>query len=187
MNERAEFHVMGQPLDGAPLHYTASGLNYVYLLNGFTVEDDPDYGRIITIDDEKALHRAIGLYIITRPRILAGAEFRFLRKQMRYTQKALASELGVTEQSVANYEKNKTKSPQSEVMIRLSFLLWVTPEDAHAKIIKELAKRIKEQARKEKPILLSAPPSTDIQRCISKDWQIQIGGLPAITSNCPLY
>jgi hypothetical protein len=89
MSERADFHVMGQPLDGTPLHYTASGLDYVYLLNGFTVENDPDYGRMVTIDDENDLHRSIGLYVITRPRTLTGAEFRFLRKQMGFKQKDL--------------------------------------------------------------------------------------------------
>src|SRR5262245_61892833 len=69
MNERAEFHVMGQPLDGGePLHYTASGLDYVYLLNGFTIEDDPDYGRMVSIHEPDALHVAIGLYIISRRR-----------------------------------------------------------------------------------------------------------------------
>ena len=73
MSERAEFHVMGQPYDAAPLHYTASGLDYVYLVNGFSIENDPDYGRIVTIDSADDLHKAIGLHIITQERPLAGS------------------------------------------------------------------------------------------------------------------
>jgi hypothetical protein len=88
MSERAEFHVMGQPLDGV-LHYTVSGLDYVYLLNGFTVDDDPDYGRIITIEHERDLHRAIGLYVITRPRTITGAEFRFCESRWGLSKKSL--------------------------------------------------------------------------------------------------
>ena len=107
MSERAEFHVMSQPFDGKPLHYTASGLDYVYLLNGFTVEDHPDYGRILTIQNEGDLQRSIGLYVITRQRPLTGPEFRFLRKQMGAKQKELAEELDVDEQTVANYEKTR--------------------------------------------------------------------------------
>jgi len=80
MSERAEFHVMGQPYDGKPLHYTASGLDYVYLRNGFQVEEDPDYGRIVTIDAVDDLHRAIGLYVVEQPRGLTGPEFRFFAK-----------------------------------------------------------------------------------------------------------
>lgn len=106
MSERAEFHVRGQPLDGTPLHYTASGLDYVYLLNGFTVEDDPDYGRITTIDNPDDLHAAIGLHIIQHPRPLTGPEFRFLRKQMGLKQRDLAPKFGSV-QTVANYEKEK--------------------------------------------------------------------------------
>ena len=53
------------------------------------------------------LHRAIGLHIVTARRD-DGAELRFLRKQLRLTQEALAQRLRVNVQTVANYEKGKT-------------------------------------------------------------------------------
>jgi DNA-binding transcriptional regulator YiaG len=110
MSERAEFHVMGQPLDGAPLHYTASGLDYVYLVNGYSVEKDPDYGRILTIEAADDLHRAIGLYVINQDRALTGSEFRFLRKQMGLKQKDLAERFGTDVQTVANYKGQENSS-----------------------------------------------------------------------------
>jgi len=197
MSERAEFHVMGQPLDGVPLHYTASGLNYVYLLNGFTVENDPDYGRIITIEDERDLHLAIGLYVITRQRTLTGAEFRFLRKQMGLKQKDLAAVLGVNEQTVANYEKDRPIPSTSEHLMRLEFLLWMTPEDARADLVKRIAEAFKARPRKNaKPAAATVAaaeaaaatmPPADIQSSISKQWQVQAGTKVATAATCYVY
>lgn len=113
------------------------------------------------VDDERDLHRAIGLYIITRQRSMTGAEFRFLRKQMGFTQKELAAEIGVNEQTVANYEKNRPVPPRSECDIRLVFLLWVTPPEARAEIIKTLAEGIKKHIRKARPIMVSEPLPPD--------------------------
>lgn len=169
MSQRAEFHVMGEPLDGAPLHYTASGLDYVYLQNGFMVEDDPDYGRILTIRDVDALHRAIGLHVITRRRALTGAEFKFLRKQMKMKQKELADDWGVSEQTIANYEKEKRIPPTSDRLMRITFLVWITPEDMRAEFVKRITERI--QARqKPKAAPISALPSGYCPEIV-KQWQ----------------
>lgn len=149
MSERAEFHVMGQPLDGEPLHYTASGLDYVYLVNGFSIEEDPDYGRIVTVDAPDDLHRAIGLHIITKERPLTGAEFRFLRKQMKLTQAQLAERFrGANVQTIANYEKGRKIPPASEQLMRMIFLLWLIPPDTRAAVVKE----INDQIQRAKPM-----------------------------------
>lgn len=172
MSERAEFHVVGEPLDGTPLHYTASGLDYVYLTNGFTVEDDPKYGRIITIKNVDDLHRMIGLYAVTRRRALRGAEFRFLRKQMGYKQRQLAEDLGVDEQTIANYEKNKKIPPTSDKLMRMTFLLWLTPEDARAEFLKRLNEEMKKHHQE---IGDDAVPDADTQATIARQWQVQAG------------
>jgi transcriptional regulator with XRE-family HTH domain len=137
MRERMEFHVRGQPLDGTPLHYTASGLDNVYLVNGYTIEDDPDYGRIVTIHEEDDLLRAIGCSIISRPRALTGSEFRFLRKIMEDTQEELAEAFGVNVQTIANYEKGKKIPGASDRLIRMMFALWTVPPDARASVLKD--------------------------------------------------
>jgi DNA-binding transcriptional regulator YiaG len=166
MSERAEFHVRGQPLDGTPLHYTASGLDYVYLSNGFTVEEDPEYGRLVSIQAPDDLHRAIGLYIIQQKRGLTGPEVRFLRKQMKLKQTDLAQRLGVEEQTVANYEKGKTIPGTAERLMRLEFLLWIIPPEARASALKDLAETAARQ-RMKRPLA----PKPIIHGAIVKQWQ----------------
>lgn len=162
MSERAEFHVMGQPSDGKPLHYTASGLDYVYLVNGFSIEEDPDYGRIVTVDAPDDLHKAIGLHIVTQDRPLMGAEFRFLRKQMKLTQSELAERFATDVQTIANYEKGRKIPQMSEQYMRMTFVLWIMPPDARAQVMKEIAeqvqrRRIKKTARLSSPRCASYP------------------------------
>jgi len=161
MSERAEFHVMGRPYDGAPLHYTASGLDYVYLVNGFSIENDPDYGRIVTIDMPDDLHKAIGLHIVTQKRPLTGAEFRFLRKQMKLTQKELAADYfgGADVQTIANYEKGKKIPPASDQLMRMNFALWLIPADARAAVMKEIAKEMQKRRRQRRVRAASEHPS----------------------------
>lgn len=165
MSERAEFHVMGQPYDGAPLHYTASGLDYVYLVNGFSIEDDPDYGRIVTIDAPDDLHKAIGLHVITKERRLTGAEFKFLRKQMKLTQKDLAEKFGTDVQTVANYEKGKKIPPISEQLMRITFALWIIPPDARVGILKRIASETQQRKTKNKTSRSRSYPE------IARQWQ----------------
>jgi DNA-binding transcriptional regulator YiaG len=145
MSERAEFHVRGQPLDGKPLHYTASGLDYVYLRNGFTIEEDADYGRIVSIEEEDDLLRTIGCHIVSQSRALTGAEFRFLRKLMKETQERLAAQLHVNVQTVANYEKGKKIPGNSDTLIRMMFALWTVPPDARAQVLKDWARQLRQQ------------------------------------------
>jgi hypothetical protein len=42
-----------------PYQYRESGLDDVWLVNGFTIRDDPAYGPLIFISDIDGLHRAI--------------------------------------------------------------------------------------------------------------------------------
>jgi DNA-binding XRE family transcriptional regulator len=71
-------------------------------LNGFRFEDDPDYGRMVHVINLDGLHRAIGLHLIEK------SDLTFLRKQLNLTQAQLGKQMGVTDQTVANYEKGKT-------------------------------------------------------------------------------
>lgn len=164
MSERAEFHAMGHPLDGGqPLHYTASGLDYVYLLNGFTVEDDPDYGRVTTIHAMDDLHRAIGVYIIGQQRGLSGPEFRFLRKLMGFKQQTLADRFGVDVQTVANYEKGKKIPPTSDQFMRMLFVVWAVPANERAEVVKHFAEQL--QSEKDRPSSAETPAA------FARQWQ----------------
>lgn len=71
-----------------PLHYTACGLDDVYLVNGFTREQI-DGEDAITIEDLDGLWKAIGLALVRR-KTLAPKEARFLRHHMDLLKPSLA-------------------------------------------------------------------------------------------------
>ena len=89
-------------------HYHDSGLDNVFLENGYTVHDTV-YGQGVSIQDTEGLHKAIGRWLITTPKPLNGAELRFLRTEMELTQRDLAGILGTTEQTLRLWERHRTK------------------------------------------------------------------------------
>ena len=89
-------------------HYTDSGLDNVYLENGYTIHPTP-YGEGVSIQNSESLHKAISRWLITRPVPLNGAELRFLRTEMECTQRDLAGIIGATEQTLRLWEKGRTK------------------------------------------------------------------------------
>ncbi|MGL4635678.1 MAG: helix-turn-helix domain-containing protein [Beijerinckiaceae bacterium] len=90
-------------------HYTESGLDNVWLENGYT-EHVTAYGKGISIQDTDSLHKAIGSWLISIPKPMNGAELRFIRIEMELTQKSLAGILGAEEQAVRRWEKNRKKA-----------------------------------------------------------------------------
>jgi putative transcriptional regulator len=89
-------------------HYTESGLDNVFLLNGYEIHKTP-YGEGVSIQNSEALHRAIGRWLVELPAPLRGAELRFLRLEMELSQKQLAALIGSTEQNVRRWEKAQQK------------------------------------------------------------------------------
>jgi putative transcriptional regulator len=89
-------------------HYTESGLDDIYLLDGYTIHKTP-YGKGVSIQNTDGLHKAIGKWLIAQPRPLNGAELRFIRTQMELTQRALAGIIGAEEQTLRLWEKNRKK------------------------------------------------------------------------------
>lgn len=90
-------------------HYTESGLDNVYLENGYKSHNTP-YGEGISIQDTEGLHKAIGKWLIETPCPLNGAELRFLRLELEMTQRNLAAILGAEEQALRRWEKARTKA-----------------------------------------------------------------------------
>ncbi len=89
-------------------HYTESGLDNVYLVDGAEIRETP-YGRAVAIHDAKGLHEAIGLWIVDAPKPIDGAELRFLRLELELTQRDLAAILGAKEQTLRLWEKARRK------------------------------------------------------------------------------
>ena len=101
-----------------PFPYTLCGLDYVYLLNGFTLHET-EYGNGFSIDNVEGLHAAIAEDIVRNRAHLSGQEIRFLRKEMDLAQQGLANWLGVDVQTVARWEKDEYDvHPTADRLIR---------------------------------------------------------------------
>jgi transcriptional regulator with XRE-family HTH domain len=73
---------------------------------------------------------------------MTGPELRFLRKQMRLTQEALAQRLRVNVQTVANYEKGKTGMAAAETAVRAMYALHILPPEAQGSVIRNFVDAI---------------------------------------------
>lgn len=89
-------------------HYTESGLDYVYLVNGYQIHETP-YGKGVSIQDTDGLHKLIARLVVSTPKALTGAELRFLRVEMDLSQRNLAAIIGTEEQNVFRWEKSRKK------------------------------------------------------------------------------
>src|ERR1043166_8953542 len=93
-------------------HYKESGLDNVYLVNGYDYAEAPQ-GRSVVIQDIDGLHKAIGRWLVTERKVLLGDEIRFLRHELGMSQNVLAHMLDVTEQTVRRWEQNKLAIPRA--------------------------------------------------------------------------
>jgi putative transcriptional regulator len=114
-------------------HYTESGLQNIYLENGFAIHKTP-HGKGVAISDAAGLHRAIGRAIAVRPR-LTGAELRFLRKEMELSQRALGELVGATEQNVSLWER---RGHIPKTAARLLKLLYLSRLDGNVQVCKAI-------------------------------------------------
>ena len=107
-------------------HYTESGLPYVYLADGYTLEEGP-FGETLSIEDADGLHRAIAQWMVENLPTLHGREMRFLRMEMGLTQAAIAERLGVTEQTVSLAERSPEKElpGYTDRLLRIETEAWL--------------------------------------------------------------
>lgn len=104
-------------------HYTGSGLDRVYLVNGYEVHKTP-YGEAVSINDIEGLHRAIARAVVESPKPIDGAEFRFIRKHLDLSQKALAVRMNSEEQQIYRWERAclKPVPGMADRLLRVIFL-----------------------------------------------------------------
>ena len=135
MKAAKKFLLDGKDVAREPYHYRTCGLDDVYLLNGFSVEDT-DYGRGVSVHNVEDLHRAIGWHLICDKKPLSAREFRFLRKQMGFTQDQLAKRLRVDVQTVARYEKEQAAIPGAvDAILRVLYAFYLIPEDQRMQVL----------------------------------------------------
>ena len=101
-------------------HYTESGLQNIWLENGYVVRQTK-YGKGVSINDVDGLHRSIGRSLAMKPH-LTGCEFRFLRKEMGLSQSAMASLLGTSEQNISLWERRGRIPRTGDRLVRLIYL-----------------------------------------------------------------
>jgi DNA-binding transcriptional regulator YiaG len=127
------FYLNNEDVRNEPVLYRACGLDEIYLLNGYNLEEH-DGEQFLSITKMDELHMAIGRHLVTQRKGLSPKEVRFLRKTMNMTQAELASLLGNNAQSVARWEKGQCEVPgASEKLLRLTFLAnLMSDEELHA-------------------------------------------------------
>jgi len=137
---KLQFIMGGKRPDGDTLHYTACGLDDVYLVNGFKREV-VDGEEFITIENLDSLWKAIGLHLVTTRKVLAPKEIKFLRDHMNLTQAELGARLRVSDQTVARWEKGETKDVPgpADLMLRVFFLASACAQPEGYKILEKVA------------------------------------------------
>ncbi|MBF38689.1 helix-turn-helix domain-containing protein [Idiomarina sp. UBA4520] len=93
-------------------HYTESGLPNVFLKNGYTAAIIGGE-ECTSIEDIDGLHQAIAESIIANKKSLSKSEFKFLRVELNLSQKVLGKRFGVSEQTIARYEKGQSVIPRT--------------------------------------------------------------------------
>ena len=124
-------------------HYTSCGLHNIWLANGYNTRNTP-YGKAVSIDNLTGLHQLIGMELVEYKPRLSGGEFRFLRKELDFSQARLASILGSTSQSIAGWEKSGCVPKWADRFIRA---LYRECANGNAHII-ELVEKLNDADRK---------------------------------------
>jgi len=121
-------------------HYTESGLNNVYLRDGYnTIEIDGE--AAVSIHDIVGLHKVISRRIIRKSPSLSGDEIRFLRKEMNLTQSLFASIISVSDDTVLGWENGRTSvSGPADKLIRGVYVDHIDGDGGLRQIIDGMAR-----------------------------------------------
>jgi len=99
-------------------HYTECGLQNVHIHGLETVNDD-DGDDVIEIPYINELHAMIAKGIVMHAKGISGAELRFLRSEMGYTQAELAALVHKDKQTIGRWERSEIEiDSSSETVIR---------------------------------------------------------------------
>lgn len=102
-------------------HYTACGLDNVWLANGYKIKKTR-HGEAVAVEDVDGLHRLLTKALIDKHGRLTGKEFRFLRIQLGLSQEALGAMLDFSENAVSLWERKDTVPATCDQWLRMSVL-----------------------------------------------------------------
>lgn len=120
-----------------PYHYVECGLSYVYLRNGFEIQNTP-YGQGVVIHDTDGLHRCIGELLVDKPDSLTGAEFRFLRRELDLSQRILGELFDVDERSIRTWEREDKVPKLEDKLIRHMYKESLDPNSTFQGLIQRM-------------------------------------------------
>lgn len=147
----------------SPYHYTECGLEDVYLVNGYEIRHmDGEEG--VAVKHVDALHQAIGVALVTEKKILSGKELRFLRNEMDLTQAELGQLMGLTDQSVARWEKDQYEIPNAaDSLLRALYLGHINQTTD----LRELIESLKSMDSTTDERFLFKPTKDGWQQCVA--------------------
>lgn len=99
------------------LHFTACGLDNVYLVNGFHYGRTGNGEEVVVIQDLDGLHSAIALAIAESSSALDAKTFKYLRKHLDMAQRQIGDLLGMSEDTVSLWERARQPVPKSADII----------------------------------------------------------------------
>lgn len=102
-------------------HYTESGLQNIWLANGYRQRATSNGVLATAIHDVDQLHDAIGRALSQRPR-LTGAGLRFLRSELGLSQRRLGEMVGASEESVSLWERTGKIPKSADRIVRAVYL-----------------------------------------------------------------
>lgn len=117
-------------------HYTESGMQNVYLANGYK-KRKTDGGMAVSIVDAEGLQMAIGRHIAAKG-YMTGAEFRFLRKELDLSQTRFGQWVRASEESVSLWER---RGPVPKSACRFMQAIYLEKIDGNVRIT-EMVERL---------------------------------------------
>ena len=115
-------------------HYTESGLDNVWLENGYKEKKTP-YGMAVAIDDADGLHEVLALEIANKQGRMTGKELRFLRVLLSLSQQGIAKMVGTTDQSMSLLERKGNVPISADALVRLLVLEKLTGDGKISEVI----------------------------------------------------
>lgn len=120
-------------------HYTDSGLDNIWLANGYK-EHREDGETFVGIHDIEGLHEQIGLAITNKATEITAKEFKFLRIELNLSQSKLGELMGVTDQTIARWEKSENDiSRIGDVILRALYKEFLDNESDISQMLTTLS------------------------------------------------
>ena len=120
-------------------HYVECGLPNVYLKNGFELVESP-YGAGVSIRDIDGLHLCLARSLCYKPESLTGAEFRFLRRELDFSQNMMGELLGIGARQIRNIERgaDPVGEPYNKLIRHMYRAARIDPNESYIALFEKL-------------------------------------------------